>query len=61
MRIHLFLDKSVMELFVDHGRQCVTRVVYPEADDVGVAAFAEGGSAELVTLQAWPLRSIWDR
>ena len=59
IKLHLFLDRSVLEVFVDDGRTCVTRVVMGDPGDVGVAAFAEGGAATFRRLDAWTLAPIW--
>ncbi len=59
LRLHVFLDKSVMEVFVNDGRACVTRVVYPGQNDLGLEVFAEGGRATLLSLDVWQMRSIW--
>jgi sucrose-6-phosphate hydrolase SacC (GH32 family) len=58
LRLHVFVDHSVLEVYAG-DRECVTRVVYPEAKDVGVEVFASGGRATLRTLQAWRLKTIW--
>jgi beta-fructofuranosidase len=58
LRLHVFLDKSVLEVYAN-GRTCVTRVVHPEADDLGVEAFARGGEATLKGLHSWTIGSIW--
>ena len=59
LRLRIFLDRSVIEVFVD-DRQCLTLRVYPDRDDSnGVAVFARGGAARLESLSAWHLRSIW--
>ena len=59
LRLHLFLDHSVMELFIQDGSAAVTRVNYPPEEDLAVAAFAESGSATVVSLDAWEMASIW--
>jgi len=59
LKLHLFLDKSVMELFTDGGRVSVTRVNYPDEKDLGVAVFSEGGKVLLKSLDAWKMKSIW--
>ena len=59
LRLHLFLDHSVMELFVQDGAAAVTRVDYPPEEDLAVAAFAISGSATVVSLDAWAMASIW--
>ena len=58
LRLHLFLDHSVMELFIQDGAASVTRVDYPPEDDVAVALFADGGPAT-ASLDAWKITSIW--
>jgi len=56
--LHLFLDRSVIELFAD-GWCSLTGRVYPtRADSLGIDLFAQGGSARLLRLDAWPLRAI---
>ena len=58
LKLHLFLDRSVMEVFVQDGAT-VTRVNYPREEDTAVAAFATGGGATLVSFDAWEMASIW--
>ena len=58
LRLHLFLDHSVMELFVQDGAAAVTRVDYPPEEDLAVAVFAISGSATVVSLDAWEMASI---
>jgi beta-fructofuranosidase len=57
--LHVFLDRSVLEVFVNDGRVCVTRVIYPPEQDVGVEVFAEEGSAVVRSLDVWEMGSIW--
>jgi beta-fructofuranosidase len=58
LRLHVFLDKSVMEVFINNGGTSVTRVDYPDEQDLGVAVFAEG-MAMVDSLSAWKLMPIW--
>jgi len=59
LKLHLFLDKSVLEVFIDEGRSAVTRVNYAPAEDLGIAVFAENGGAVLKSLDVWSMNSIW--
>ena len=59
LRLHLFLDHSVMELFIQDGTAAVTRVDYPPEEEVAVALFADGGHATAISLDAWAINSIW--
>jgi sucrose-6-phosphate hydrolase SacC (GH32 family) len=41
----VFVDKSVVEVFANDGRQAVMRRIYPSrADSVGVKPFSKKGS-----------------
>ncbi len=59
LTLHIFLDKSVMEVFVNGGRACVTRVIYPGEKDLGVELFAEGGGVIVRSLDVWEMKSVW--
>lgn len=59
LNLRVFVDRSVLEVFAN-GRTCLTSRIYPSrADSVGVDAFAEGGPARIVTLDAWAMKPIW--
>ena len=59
LTLHVFLDKSVMEVFINNGRHCVTRVIYPGENDLGVELFSEGGKATVTAIDVWRMKSIW--
>jgi sucrose-6-phosphate hydrolase SacC (GH32 family) len=56
--LRVFFDRSVLEVFVNRGAECVTRVV-ASALPVRAELFASGGSVEVRRLDAWRMRSIW--
>ena len=60
LKLHVFLDRSVVEVFANGGR-CLTNRVYPSrADSLGVVAVAQGGTARLTALESWGMASIWE-
>ena len=59
LKLHIFLDKSVLEEFIDAGRSSVTRAHYAEGGDLAIAVFAENGGAVLKSLDVWQMKSIW--
>jgi fructan beta-fructosidase len=61
VKLHIFVDWSSVEVFGDAGQVSITDQIFPMASSDGLALFANGGNARLVSLQIWPLRSIWDR
>ncbi len=58
LTLHVFLDKSVLEVFVNEGRTAMTRIIYPPDHAGGVEFFAEGGSAQVVSLDVWEIKPI---
>ena len=59
LTLRIFLDKSLMEVFVNGGRECVTKVIYPPEQDLGLELFAIGGSATVQTLDVWRMKDAW--
>lgn len=59
LKLHLYLDRSVMELFINDGRSCVTRVIDAAAEDLGVSVFAEEGTTTLKSFNLWQMDSVW--
>jgi beta-fructofuranosidase len=59
LTLRVFVDRSVVEVFVN-GRQCVALRVYPGREDsVGVSLRSQGKDAELRSLDAWEMGNIY--
>jgi len=55
LKLRVFVDKSVVEVFANN-RQAVMRRIYPtRKDSLGVVLFSKGGSTRVPTLQAWDM------
>ena len=60
IKLRIFIDKSVVEVFVN-GKQCVAMRVYPGREDsMGVSILSHGQEAELVSLEAWQMKNIYN-
>ena len=60
LKLRVFIDKSVVEVFAN-GRQCLAVRVYPGREDsLGVSLRAQGADAVLRSLDLWQMRSIYD-
>jgi fructan beta-fructosidase len=59
VRLHVFVDWSSVEVFAGNGEVVFTEQIFPTPESDGVALYAVGGSARLVSLDAWPIRSAW--
>jgi fructan beta-fructosidase len=55
LRLRVLVDRSSVEVFGNGGLTVVTERIFPDPASRGVALFAEGGTARLVSLEAWPL------
>ena len=54
--LHVFIDRTVLEVFVDNGKKSATKVVYTNEDGTGISVRAHGGRASLTFLRAWPMQ-----
>lgn len=56
---HNFIDKSVIEIFINN-QECITSRVYPENEDcIGFDIYVINGDVKLKSLDLWTLKSIW--
>ena len=59
LHLRIYIDRSIIEVFAN-DKQCLTLRAYPSrADSAGVSIFARGGAAQLRSLSAWQMRSVW--
>lgn len=58
LKLSLFIDRSVVEVFVN-GRQCITQRIYPSREDSrAIRLFARGGSGKATLLKAWDMEPV---
>lgn len=59
LNLRVFIDRSIVEVFVKR-RQCAAVRVYPgRADSVGVSLRAQGADARLRSLDVWQMETIY--
>ena len=57
LKLQVFVDKSVVEVFANN-RQAVMRRIYPSRkDSLGVVLFAKGDSVTVQKLEVWEIMS----
>ena len=60
LTLHIFLDRSVLEVFVN-GRCYLASRIYPQRrDSLGLELFARRGEVRVRSLDIWRLASIWN-
>ncbi len=60
LKLRVFVDKSVVEVFAN-GRQCLAMRVYPDKQEsIGVSLRSQGQTCELKSLDAWQMKNIYE-
>jgi fructan beta-fructosidase len=57
--LRILVDRTSVEIFADQGLLYVPLARIPETTERSVSVFARGGTAQIITLQARALKSIW--
>lgn len=57
LRLRVFIDRSILEVFAN-DRQCLTQRIYPtRADSLGIVLIARGGTARATSVEAWDMHA----
>ncbi|MGH9743073.1 MAG: glycoside hydrolase family 32 protein, partial [Candidatus Acidiferrum sp.] len=59
VRLHIFVDRSSVEVFVNDGGIVMTDRIYPSPGSDGIGLYSEDGRGKVVSLSIWRLASIW--
>lgn len=58
LKLRVFLDASVVEVFANDGRACLTERIYSQKSSRGIGVYAIGGRAKLRSMDIWDMRPI---
>lgn len=59
LRLRVFLDKSIVEVYANDGATVLTAQLFPESTLDGIEFFSEKGGTRVTTAKVWPMRSAW--
>jgi fructan beta-fructosidase len=59
VKLHIFLDRSSVEVFVNDGEVVLTDRIYPSPGSEGIELYSNGGQGKVLSLSIWKLGSIW--
>ncbi len=60
LKLRIFVDRSVVEVFAN-GKQYAAVRVYPGRDDsLGVSLRSQGKDSDLISLDAWQMKNIYE-
>lgn len=58
LKLHVFIDHSIVEVFINDGESVITNQVFPTESPSRIEVFSSNGEAE-TRVSAWTLKSIW--
>jgi beta-fructofuranosidase len=59
LRLRVFVDHSIVEVFAEPGVWITSRVYPTQAESTGVRVFADGTDAQALALEIWEMMPIW--
>jgi len=59
LRLHVFLDNSIVEVFANDGEAVMTAQFFPAEDEKGIEVFSDHGPSSVTRMMLWPMKSIW--
>jgi len=59
VRLHIFFDQSVVEVFANGGEKVMTMQIFPEEAYNEIRLFSQGGSNLFQNVKIWKTASVW--
>jgi fructan beta-fructosidase len=59
IKLHIFLDHSIVEVFANDGAAVMTAQIFPDENDNGVELFSDGGTTRFDRVRLWKMKSAW--
>jgi fructan beta-fructosidase len=59
VKLHVFLDRSSLEVFVNDGQVVLTDRIYPSPGSDGIELYSDAGKGKVLSLTVWKLGSVW--
>jgi fructan beta-fructosidase len=59
IKLHIFLDRSSVEVFANGGETVLTDRIYPSAASDGIEVYSDASDSRIQSLTIWKLASIW--
>ena len=61
LKLHIFVDRSSVEVFAQDGTVVLTNLVFSKSASTGLSLATAGGSIEQMEVRLWTLRSAWEQ
>jgi len=60
LQLHIFVDRSSIEVFAQDGALALTNLVFPKSSSHGLALTSSGGPLKEIRVSMWALQSAWN-
>jgi fructan beta-fructosidase len=59
VKLHLFVDRSSVELFANDGERVLSDRIYPRPGSNEIEFYAKGAGEKIISLEMWQWDSVW--
>jgi fructan beta-fructosidase len=59
VKLHIFVDRSSVEVFVNDGATVISDAIFPSRESQDIELYSTNGEARIVRLEIWNLQSAW--
>jgi fructan beta-fructosidase len=59
VKMHIFVDRSSVEVFGNEGETVITDQIFPDSSDTGLELYAANGKVTLNSLKVYSLDDVW--
>ena len=60
LKLHIFIDRSIIEIFINTRQRIVIRVYPTLKEAVEISFYSHGQPSLIKSLDAWQMKSIWE-
>jgi sucrose-6-phosphate hydrolase SacC (GH32 family) len=58
LKLHIFVDHSIVEIYINEGEQVITDQIFPNGDDYKVQEFSDGDAK--TNIKTWTVNAVWN-
>jgi fructan beta-fructosidase len=59
IKLHIFFDNSIVEVFAHDGNTAMTAQLFPEENANGIELFSDGSATKFESVKLWKMKSSW--
>lgn len=59
IKLRIYVDESSVEVFGNNGKAVFSNIILPDSARDGMSFYSEGGNVRVVSLNVYPLKSVW--